>query len=847
MDDLNETTTDLKWRPADRANDDSKSLKPLTDIERQMNEIRTELFMARQEEEVIIARIKDEFRQTQKVLGTDNFQRLFDQSVARINAEFERVGSNARQLANSLDSVSGLAQNISCRVVALDLGKSRVVECLQRVNDLKDLGTCAFGVQEALRAEKYEEAAQHIHRFLTLDTAVFKMGDHRESKDAGYSVKNSYEILRSATSELKRIIEQRFDEAQSSGDVASMERFFKLFPLINEHNSGLQRFGTHLCGQIEALGDQNFRIMQAGGTDDKRKNVLYADTLTMLFEGVARIIELHQPIIENFYGPEKLLLLIELIQPECDKQCVRVLNTFIQRRHFEEKAQQVFTLIDNTRPISSNLVQTQQNSNATIDAIELDLLLSEVTLMHTRAELFWRFLRRRLCRQAKETANKSLDEDQEKSETERHMMGKVAEQMDESTDGFDEDEQQRRDHIEKLRKQREEHAIKLDAVLNRSGLSTKMQELMGKFVLVEQFYMTQSVRKAIDMDSVEEGALTSTLLDDVFFIVRKSIRRSISSSSVDCVCAMLNNGATLLETDFLKYISAPIKSGYPSTGWSAESAYQTAQNVMQGKGEVVGGLEKQRSAFITSLNNLRSSIDCVNTLKSGLSEDFRKNLTQISSNDTRKLDNAMSQFDDFARRLEQHANLGIGKLCDALFKPKLKSAAEAFLEVPHCLSDEQLAEFELDDPFISQFVVQLDRLVAQFEALLVPENNQSLLVSISAECVQQLERVVFKCTFNRLGALQLDKEFRELSSYLTSLAGWNVREKCLRLSQMIALLNSESLDEAVEFVKHLQETGPSPSVLPVVNISLNDARRTLHLRNDFSRDQISVKMKILKA
>ncbi|KAL3079200.1 hypothetical protein niasHT_039609 [Heterodera trifolii] len=801
MDDLNETTTDLKWRPADRANDDSKSLKPLTDIERQMNEIRTELFMARQEEEVIIARIKDEFRQTQKVLGTDNFQRLFDQSVARINAEFERVGSNARQLANSLDSVSGLAQNISCRVVALDLGKSRVVECLQRVNDLKDLGT---------------GSTTYSPFSLRLDTAVFKMGDHRESKDAGYSVKNSYEILRSATSELKRIIEQRFDEAQSSGDVASMERFFKTFSSDQRtQTADFSVLGLIFVVKLRHLVTRIF----AGGTDDKRKNVLYADTLTMLFEGVARIIELHQPIIENFYGPEKLLLLIELIQPECDKQ------------HFEEKAQQVFTLIDNTRPISSNLVQTQQNSNATIDAIELDLLLSEVTLMHTRAELFWRFLRRRLCRQAKETANKSLDEDQEKSETERHMMGKVAEQMDESTDGFDEDEQQRRDHIEKLRKQREEHAIKLDAVLNRSGLSTKMQELMGKFVLVEQFYMTQSVRKAIDMDSVEEGALTSTLLDDVFFIVRKSIRRSISSSS----------------TDFLKYISAPIKSGYPSTGWSAESAYQTAQNVMQGKGEVVGGLEKQRSAFITSLNNLRSSIDCVNTLKSGLSEDFRKNLTQISSNDTRKLDNAMSQFDDFARRLEQHANLGIGKLCDALFKPKLKSAAEAFLEVPHCLSDEQLAEFELDDPFISQFVVQLDRLVAQFEALLVPENNQSLLVSISAECVQQLERVVFKCTFNRLGALQLDKEFRELSSYLTSLAGWNVREKCLRLSQMIALLNSESLDEAVEFVKHLQETGPSPSVLPVVNISLNDAQRTLHLRNDFSRDQISVKMKILKA
>lgn len=71
--------------------------------------------------------------------------------------------------------------------------------------------------------------------------------------------------------------------------------------------------------------------------------------------------------------------------------------------------------------------------------------------------------------------------------------------------------------------------------------------------------MTESVRKAIEMEDVEEGALTSSLLDDVFFIVRKSIRRSITSSSVDCVCAMLNNGCTLLETDFFVHINHVIK------------------------------------------------------------------------------------------------------------------------------------------------------------------------------------------------------------------------------------------------------------------------------------------------
>lgn len=75
--------------------------------------------------------------------------------------------------------------------------------------------------------------------------------------------------------------------------------------------------------------------------------------------------------------------------------------------------------------------------------------------------------------------------------------------------------------------------------------------------------MTESVRKCIEHEEVEEGSKVSSLLDDVFFVVRKSIIRSITSSSVDCICAMLNNGCTLLETDFFLHINKVIKvSGF---------------------------------------------------------------------------------------------------------------------------------------------------------------------------------------------------------------------------------------------------------------------------------------------
>lgn len=73
-------------------------------------------------------------------------------------------------------------------------------------------------------------------------------------------MKSCYDVLRQSAADLKQIIEGKFDEALAANDVASMERFFKLFPLINEHSSGLKRFGNYLCAKIEKLGEDNFKV-----------------------------------------------------------------------------------------------------------------------------------------------------------------------------------------------------------------------------------------------------------------------------------------------------------------------------------------------------------------------------------------------------------------------------------------------------------------------------------------------------------------------------------------------------------------------------------------------------------
>lgn len=47
-------------------------------------------------------------------------------------------------------------------------------ECQQRVNDLLDLQQCSVGVATAMQNEDFEQAAAHVHRFLTMDENLLK-------------------------------------------------------------------------------------------------------------------------------------------------------------------------------------------------------------------------------------------------------------------------------------------------------------------------------------------------------------------------------------------------------------------------------------------------------------------------------------------------------------------------------------------------------------------------------------------------------------------------------------------------------------------------------------------------
>ena len=125
-----------------------------------------------------------------------------------------------------------------------------------------------------------------------------------------------------------------------------------------------------------------------------------------------------------------------------------------------------------------------------------------------------------------------------------------------------------------------------------------MQELIGSYIMMEEYFMKemvvkvttscQTVRKistfvfiqAVDMDTSDDSSLTSSMVDDAFFIVKKCVRRALSSSSVDGVCAMLNHANSVLEEHFREVLYSKLRVGFPS-GFDITQAYNLVQSSFQ--------------------------------------------------------------------------------------------------------------------------------------------------------------------------------------------------------------------------------------------------------------------------
>ncbi|CAH0557376.1 unnamed protein product [Brassicogethes aeneus] len=733
--------------------------------------LQQELERIKLEEEVLIQELNNCL--SQKAFHGDKIKGL-----AKLIPTLKVIKQEAKELVGTINDISNSSEKISGKIRSLDMARSNVEECQHRVSDLIDLEICSQGVQAAILDSDYEKGAAHVHRFLSMDQSLLK----RTATDMENvtNMMKSVRTLQDAAGQLRAIVEHKFNEAVKTEDLVSIERFFKIFPLLGVHEEGIKEFCTYLRSKLADAADKNLKSAISTPLADKRHSIVYADTLTLLFEGLARIIDTHQPLLETYYGPGRLLSAITILQKECDTQTKRILNEWSKNRQIGKKTQLISDVSRMSNSSSFSKIEK-------IDPKDLDILIGEVTLMHYRSELYIRFIQRKV------NSDMEVGVPDQEAKT---LMTKNLEQL-----------------------------------IKNSDLSQSKHEFLSHYLRLEQYFMEESVAKAVNMDTLEAPQQTSSMVDDTFFIVRKCIRRSVSTGSLDGICVIINNACRVLENDFCDILRGRLKQGYPSGYLDLTQAYNVLQSSIQQGRLQSGDTEQSRTAFIVALNNADAAIEYVDTLCDSVIKEIDQALPKMNANERGKLESCLSGLSSVTTNLREVIEYGMQQLRASAIKPRINPWVDTFLNVNHQMTEDEMSAYEAGEPFVQTLIMNLDTLLQSFKEVLSSSNYDAFTAVLTAEVTQRFEKVLLKSTFNRMGGLILDKEVRSLAGYITTTTSWSVRDKFARLTQIATVLNLEQVSEINDY------WGNHDGAL-TWRLTPSELRSIMSLRTDFKIEDI---------
>ncbi|KAF9589207.1 hypothetical protein IFM89_019716, partial [Coptis chinensis] len=273
----------------------------------------------------------------------------------------------------------------------------------------------------------------------------------------------------------------------------------------------------------------------------------------------------------------------------------------------------------------------------------------------------------------------------------------------------------------------------------KSGtFSRVVQDITGFYVILEEFFMVENVRKAIKIDE-QCTCLTTSMVDDVFYVLQKCCRRAISTSNSNSVLAVLSGAINLLSNEY-------------------QEALQ--QKMMEPSKLFLGGagVQKTGTEIATALNNM-----------------------DVSGEDEQQFQASLECWD--------------GATCDHCNTTHPSSVGIISYE----LSEAEYAENEVNNPWVQKLLHAVETNAAWLQPLMTTNNYDSFVHFVIDFIVKGLEVIMMQKRFSQLGGLQLNRDVRALVSHFSSMTQRTVRDKFTRLTQMATILNLEKVSELLDF------------------------------------------------
>ncbi|KAL9314903.1 hypothetical protein ACSQ67_020355 [Phaseolus vulgaris] len=573
--------------------------------------------------------------------------------------------------------------------------------------------------------------------------------------DAQYKDSGSDQLQRdrllAAKKQLEGIVRKKLSAAVDQRDHPAILRFIRLFTPLGVEEEGLQVYVGYLKKVITMRSRMEFE--QLVETMDQR-NVNFVGCLTNLFKDIVLAIEENSEILSGLCGEDGIVYAICELQEECDSRGSVILKKYMEYRKLAKLSSEI-------NAHNTNMLSVGGGPEGP-DPREVELYLEEILSLMQLGEDYTEF-----------TISKI-----------KGLTSVDPELLPRATKAF------------------------------RSGSFSKVaQDLTGFYVILEGFFMLENVRKAIRIDEYVPDSLTTSMVDDVFYVLQSCLRRAISTSNISSVVAVLSGASSLLGNEYHEALQQKIRE--PNLG---------AKLFFGGV-----GVQKTGTEIATALNNMDVSSEYVLKLKHEIEEQCGEVFPAPA--DREKVKSCLTELVDCSNAFKQALTAGIEQLVSTI-TPRIRPVLDSVGTISYELSEVEYADNEVNDPWVQRLLHAVETNVAWLQPLMTANNYDTFVHLIIDFIVKRLEVIMMQKRFSQLGGLQLDRDARALVSHFSVMTQRTVRDKFARLTQMATILNLEKVSEILDFWG--ENSGPMTWRLTPAEV-----RRVLGLRVDFKPEAIA--------
>jgi len=734
-------------------------------------------------------------------------------SIEAAEAELAAGADAERALELELEKLYGRAAHL-CQAESRSLAYAgeqhkqvpaairRLQETLQQTSGVADelsgrvrrLDAVCGRVGEALKIVddmlELRECSDHVMKAIAtedFERAARYVARFRASQDAlpPGTDDASVQVLREAEQQLGFAIRQRFEAAIMAKDKAAVSRFAKMFHPLGLAREGVEKYTEFIRRSLADRCASEFKALvpaTAGKRAADAEPSPYAQALTSAFMEIADIVQEHQQSVEEEFGSDNFVAVLRGMVDEADTQALRVIDKFTK---------------DNIK------VFKQQ---AGIDIREVGAVLEETALITQRTQQFHSYV--------------------------HNVAASVVEMIEDK---------------EAWKAELPAGCSEEDGLLLETKLVRRVQELVSEYVQVENSFLQQSVEKAVretDMLDPEDGdVFTTTLVDDVFFILQQSLLRATSTFEVQAVGATLNcvsdaigdqlkaalhNNLQESKRLYSNWVSHAKNIAQPAPGQNPlESLFKDSE------GKLRPNLTSAHS-WPHSLNNLQQCLEYLHKLKEATEAAFEDSFPHDGPDKDKlpMLHNLLSMaLDDKKQELDQmhalHCREGV-----TMFLGHLRPSLEPLGRLDYNIDEAQYSDFQVNDPFAKAFNNATEMIYQHIKLVINSNSCEEIMQELATRIVKRLEKEALSKRFSLLGALQFESDVRVLCSFFTNVSEQALRHKFARLFEMASLLSLESVDELRELFSEVRNWKLAP----------DEIRKLIDCRVDFEASETELSL-----